>query len=313
MIAEVEVTALKVFLVRAVAIGGVALISALVAVVACNESLAPVVFPRWPTPTLPSIEYQEASPLPLSFVGCNPVVHVRIGAEEVPLVIDTGTTATALDRDLVESVSSSWPFIPPMRLATIPVLSVGGARYDDVRVAVFQSAVDTWPRSVKGLLGSDFLQTVAVTIDNARKRVVLRPAGAGAFEGENHRVSLSLPDDQPIRPKLDVFVDGVGGTMLFDTGNQSADAIVTPDFLRTYPQLTAGSIKATNGAPWSTRTGSIGLAGLMFDDARLHLWEDEQGPFDPNDAGNLGCGLLQRMSSLTIDYGSKAIYFRLAQ
>jgi hypothetical protein len=234
-------------------------------------------------------------------------VLLSIGDRKVPIVIDT--KAIALDHKVVDAVTPSWPFISPMRLATIPIVSLGGTPHAHVRVAVSQGAKGNWPRSAKGLLGNDFLQTVAITIDYVGKGVLLRPAGEGVFEGEEHRVALTLAEKQPLRKKLKVTVDGIAGTMLFDTGNQD-DAIITHGFQRENLQLAVGSAKASNGAPCSTRCGSIHLGDETFSGATVRFDEDNHDLFGPNVAGNLGCGLLQTIASFTINDGSRTIFFR---
>lgn len=122
-----------------------------------------------------------------------PLVRVRLEGQSVLMALDTGAAGLVLDQSAARRLAvrlegGEWPSFwmgtrTALRGARVRRLEVGGARLAAVPAGVqdlgrWSLLVNPQGERVAGIIGLDVLRRFTPTLDYARNRLVLRPAGA---------------------------------------------------------------------------------------------------------------------------------------
>ena len=143
--------------------------------------------PECPPPSVVTNGDQVA--LPYEGQGHSLTIPVQFGDTELPMLFDTGASLTTLSRKALRSLGVAIPSDAPevtlrtangprtARLVLIPQVWIGGFGVPGVTVGVCDECADG---TTRGLLGLNVSGQFLVTLDTARKEVVLqqRPGGA---------------------------------------------------------------------------------------------------------------------------------------
>ncbi len=256
------------------------------------------------------------------------VVRVRVGSRGLDMILDTGASGIVLDRSVATSLglklyengsNAANAGRYTQEKSIVPEMNVGELTMKDVAVTVvpsLQFASPVAPVRVVGLLGFDFIASLALSLDYERGTVTATDYDAFAAPSEPHTLAL------PIRvgnqgPETDVTVDGhLGERFEIDTG-ASGGLVIADIFTRRYPGITRG-FRDTGRAMRLAGVGGVftaglyavpqvGLGGATFEDlSALVIPSDRlyaRGGFD----GVVGPQLLQYFT-VTTDYAESTIY-----
>lgn len=297
-----------------------ALISSAAIVAGAGIAIAQAEHGMPPPPQVTFAAHAQTIPFEL-YRGNRIVIPARVNGHETPVMLDTGASATTLDRAFARSIG-----LPEGRKVTahgaggdieaeiVPgvTLQVGGMSFKDMTVGVMDLAPISRAigRPLNVVLGREFFNSAVVSIDwtASQLRVTSHEAftpaaGAAALpltrKGPFNTIAVSIAAAPPIEALLDL---GAGG------------ALTLP---RTYwggrPEL--ASLKFAE-----SRNGGVGglhparsavipqvtLAGKTFAAVPASLSEGGNDN-DPTQMANVGIGLLKQFN-VGLDLGRSRIY-----
>lgn len=249
-------------------------------------------FERWKGPVSTATDFLVEIPMELH--ACNPIVKIKIAGKEHRLFLDTGATSSPLYSSVLPSDNPRRKLSDRISVARASLIEVGDLKYKNVTVAAFDPSRKRWPEDIQGSLGSDFFETVNVTLNFREKKVVLRPSGAPDLYKADTELPILLRE-KPLVPEIEIKIEGVKGRMLLDTGN-NGPIILSPEFAK------AHSLS-------SHRTVSLTIQKLNFPQQAIKLDKDSEY-VEKDQAGNFGCSLLQKIGHVTIDYRKRRLALR---
>ena len=255
------------------------------------------------------------------------IVRVDVGGRLLDLALDSGAGGIVLDQSVVgelglrqygrQSVVSAGRY--DASSAVVPLMRVGSLEMRDVVVTAVPFTYDARRETkVVGLLGYDFIRSVGLTIDYARKKVTAIPAGNVAPP-----TSASRSEALPIRlndhvPMVAARINGsIAERMIVDTGF-SGDVVLFDYFSRRYPEAVAPRVAARIDNPallvgvgGSVSTKRYRIAHVDF--GKYHFAQlDVSQVADPKiydyaADGLIGTAILRRFA-VTFDYAGGKMY-----
>ena len=256
------------------------------------------------------------------------IVRVQVGSRGLDFILDTGASGIVVDEDVARSLGLKFYSMGSdasnagrynESMAIVPHMNVGQLSMKDVAVDIVPSlnfASPDAPVKVVGLLGFDFIASLALSLDYEGGTV--RAVDYDAFKAPTDPLTIDLP----IRvggqgPETDVWIDGhVGERFEIDTGGVGG-VIITDVFTRRYPGVTRGFSNTGRqiylsgvGGQFATsvyRVPNLRLGTTTFTDfTALVIGSDRLYTFGGFD-GVIGPELLQYFT-LTTDYLDSTIY-----
>ena len=255
------------------------------------------------------------------------ILRADIGGRLVDLALDSGAGSIVLDRSVVrdlglktygqQSVISAGRYTTAS--AVVPRLHVGSLEMRDVVVTSLPFTYDANRETkVVGLLGYDFIRSVGLTIDYARRKVTAMSPG-------NITPPVMTPNSDilPIRlgdhvPMVAARINGsIAERMIVDTGF-SGDMALFDYFSRRYPEAVAPRVAARVDSPWLL----VGVGGSIptkrYRLARVDLGRYHFAQFDASQVadpkiyeyaadGLIGTAIL-RHYTVTFDYAGGKMY-----
>ena len=256
------------------------------------------------------------------------IVRVQVGSRGLDFILDTGASGIVMDEDVARSLglkfygvgsdaSNAGRYIE--NEAIVPEMNVGQLAMKDVAVRIIPSlnfASPNEPVKVVGLLGFDFIASLALSLDYERGSVSAIDYDAFKAPADPRTVVL------PIRvgnqgPETDVSIDGhLGERFEIDTGGVGG-ILITDLFTRRYPGLTSG-FRSGGGNVYLSGVGgqfattayivpSLRMGTTTFKDfTALVIGSDRLYTFGGFD-GVIGPEILQYFT-VTTDYLDSTIY-----
>lgn len=274
-------------------------------------------------PAPPKVSFaatSQAIPFQL-FRGNRIIVPAKLNGHETNVLLDTGASATTIDRAYARSIG-----IPPGRkivgkgaggiveaeLASGITLEIGGMRLDKMNVGVIDLGMVSRAigRPVTVVLGREFFNSAVVSIDWGESRLQLRSHEAFRPAGDANLLQLSRKGPFNTIP---VSIAGAGQIdALLDLGNGGALVLPRTSWAA-HPEL--ANLHFAEG-----RTGGVGglhparsalvpqvtLAGKTFTNVPASLSESGND-YDPTQMANVGIGLLKQFR-VDLDLGRDRIY-----
>jgi len=262
-------------------------------------------------------------------------VRARIGpdAEPVWLLLDTGANRSALDAGF--AARAGLPVLAGSQVeGSAGVIEAGGTRVEDLRLGdLALPVVEPTTSDLSGLrgpggepavgiLGSDALAGLVVTLDFAHGKIAIAPPGAAAAEAAGCGRAVATRDDNGI-PRLDAVIDGETLPLRYDSG---AGLFEDP---HVWINLSQGQWTQVRGersemAPITTLRGAgaggpltlpvhvggrLEIGPLAWDQPRL-IVQPAQGYFArPEAVGFVGNALFWSQGMMTIDYPGRRLIF----
>ena len=255
------------------------------------------------------------------FRGNRIIAPARINGKETEVLLDTGASATTIDRAYARAIG-----LPEGRKVTgrgaggtveaelVPGVSleIGGMRFDNMTVAVMDMSLVSRGigRPANVILGREFFNSAVVSIDWATNRLNVR--SHSAFKPAPAATEVQLERNGPFNTIPVSVAGGEPVTALLDLGN--GGALVLP---RTYwgerrelaglryAESRMGGVGGLHGAR-STIVPSLTLAGRTFGNVPAVLSE-EGNNHDPEKMANVGIGLLKQFH-VDLDLGRDRIH-----
>ncbi|GLS02069.1 hypothetical protein GCM10007859_20890 [Brevundimonas denitrificans] len=255
-------------------------------------------------------------------------VRARIGpaGEPVWLLLDTGANRSALDAGF--AARSGLPALAGSQVeGTAGVIEAGGTRIEDLRVGgLVLPTIEPTTSDLSGLqglggepavgiLGSDALAGLVVTLDFAHGRIAIAPPSEASARAAGCGRTVATSDDNGIL-RLDAVVDGVALPLRYDSGaglfedphvwinlSQRQWAQVRGDRPETAPIATLGGSGTGGQVGLPVHAGGrLEIGPLAWDEPRL-IVQPAQGYFArPEAVGFVGNALFWSRGMLTIDY-----------
>ena len=281
---------------------------------------AHAVYAQMAPPQVSFSAQSDAVPFEL-FRGNRIVVPARINGRAAQVILDTGASATTLDRSYARSIG-----LPEGRkitgrgaggtveaeLVSDVTIEIGGMRLDKMTVGVIDLAAVSRPlgRPLTIILGRDFFDSAVVSIDWASKTLrIQRPqqfaAARGAVpltltrKGAFNTIAVSVAGQQPIEALLDL---GNGGTLILPRSYWGERAELNR--LRS-AETRVGGVGGMHSAR-AVIMPRLGLAGRSFANVPVVL-SDIHGDGDATQMANVGIGLLKQFK-VDFDLGRNRIY-----
>lgn len=164
-----------------------------------------------------------------------------------------------------------------------------------------------------GLVGYEMFRRFGVTIDYARRELVLAEPGRFAPPAGARKVPFELAERIPI---VRGTLDGVPARISVDTGSRASLTLHAP-FARAHGLVAKYGAAPDGVVGWGVggpsrgrlaRFGTLELGGLAIDGIAGDLYVGDKGAFaSPDLDGNLGGGVLRRFT-VAFDYGAKTMY-----
>jgi hypothetical protein len=213
------------------------------------------------------------------------VVAVKVnGAGPYDFVVDTGATITLVDADLVDqlklpiegatTIHSSAAASAGSR-STAKEIMVGDLSVKNVAiVSINHPLLGSERRSIRGILGENFLHHFDLLIDNQHRQVTLDTGNelAASLHGE-HLVIRSTPtlaeQGEYLRPRLSVRIQDLGDTnVLLDSG---ANELIVFHWGNPFGSESTGTnVKTINGKlRCSTRLSTVNFSAHNFQDVEF--------------------------------------------
>jgi predicted aspartyl protease len=213
------------------------------------------------------------------------VVAVKVnGAGPYDFVVDTGATITLVDADLVDqlklpiegatTIHSSAAASAGSR-STAKEIMVGDLSVKNVAiVSINHPLLGSERRSIRGILGENFLHHFDLLIDNQHRQVTLDTGNelAASLHGE-HLVIRSTPtlaeQGEYLRPRLSVRIQDLGDTnVLLDSG---ANELIVFHWGNPFGSESTGTnVKTINGKlRCSTRLSTVHFSAHNFQDVEF--------------------------------------------
>jgi len=262
----------------------------------------------------------EAVPFEL-FRGSRIVVPARINGHDAEVLLDTGASATTLDRAYARSIG-----LPEgtkiqgrgaggtvdAELVSDVSIEIGGMRLDKMSVGVMDLAPVSrgLGRPLTIVLGRDFFDSAVVSIDWANNRLQIRrpqeftPAADAVSltltrKGPFNTIPVSVAGASPIEALLDL---GNGGTLILPPTYWSARPELAS--LRS-AQARVGGVGGMSAAR-AVIMPSVSLAGQTFANVPAVL-STVGNDHDATQMANVGVGLLKQFK-VDLDLGRNRIY-----
>jgi hypothetical protein len=255
------------------------------------------------------------------FRGNRVIAPARINGHATEVLLDTGASATTLDRAYARSIG-----LPEGRKVEgrgaggvveaeiVPGVSleIGGMRFDNMTVAVMDMSLVSRGigRPANVILGREFFDSAVVSIDWAAKRMqvsshaAFRPGAAAtplslARIGPFNTIPVSVAGGEPIRALLDL---GNGGNLVLPRTYWGGRPELAG--LR-YAESRMGGVGGLHAAR-SALVPQVSLAGRTFTAVPAVLSEGGNN-HEPEKMANVGIGLLKQFK-VDLDLGRDRIY-----
>jgi predicted aspartyl protease len=274
-------------------------------------------------PPPPVVSFAAASPeIPFElFRGNRLVVTANINGRDTPVMLDSGASATTLDRAFARSIG-----LPEgvkieghgvggtveAELISGVTLKVGGLRFDQMNVGAMDLSEISRSigRPINVVLGRELFNSAVISIDWVRNR--LRLSSPTAFRPPAGAVRLDLLRNGPFNT-IPVSVDGAEPIQaLFDVGAGGALSLPVT-YWRAHPdlaQLRFAEVQGGGvGGPHSARAVTVPkviLAGRTFNAVPAQL-SNIGNDSDPTQMANVGIGFLKQFH-VDLDLGQNRIY-----
>ena len=271
-------------------------------------------------PTVTFTTHQHSVPFEL-FRGNRIVVPATLNGHSSELILDTGASATTVDKAYARSIG-----LPPgqkveatgaggvVEAEIVPnvTLEVGGMRFENMTVAVMdlQPIARGVGRPVDVVLGREFFNSAVVSIDWAGKR--LRVSSHEAFKPASGASEIALAKKGPFNTIPVAIAGGEPIQALLDLGNGGALSLPRtywgsrPDLaaLR-YAESRRGGVGGLSPAR-AAMIPSVTLANRTFSSVPATLSESGND-HDAEKMANVGIGLLKQFQ-VDLDLGRDRIY-----
>lgn len=273
-------------------------------------------------------DIQQSRPLPLSVIDNRPFVDVQVdGKGPFAFILDTGSSSSTISTALAEKLK-----LVPMSAGTgtgageKPV-SFDNVHLNDLTVGPFSvgaldiPAMDTTQLSqvigfqhFDGVLGTELFRKYVVTLDAARKQVIIQPQDQ--FKPAEGAISIPFSLDENDMPLVEASIDGTKGSFQIDTGDRFSLTLFG-GFWRahqldmkmgtTVEAMTGygggGPIRGIIGRPARFSIGDVSVSAPV---TRLSL--QKAGAFTKGDrAGSIGMGILKRFA-VSFDYDHRVMW-----
>lgn len=255
-------------------------------------------------------------------------VRARIGPDGEPvwLLLDTGANRTALDAGF--AARSGLPVLAGSRVeGTAGVIEAGGTRVEDLRLGELAlPAIEPTTSDLSGLqgpggepaagiLGSDALASLVVTLDFTRGRIAIAPPSEASARAAACGRAIPTRDDNGIL-RLDAVIDGEKMPLRYDSGaglfedphvwinlSQRQWAQVRGDRPETAPIATLGGSGTGGQVSLPVHAGErLEVGPLAWNEPRL-IVQPVRGYFArPEAVGFVGNALFWSQGMLIIDY-----------
>ncbi|RIX32198.1 hypothetical protein D3M59_04320 [Sphingomonas edaphi] len=289
-----------------------ALLSVMPVTTACAQEL--------PTPKISWTAQQAPVPFEL-FRGNRVVVRGSINGHAEEFILDTGASATTIDRSYAKSIG-----LPPgtkvegrgaggpIEAEIVPnvTLEIGGMRFEGLTVAVMdlQPVAQAIGRPMPVIVGGELFNNAAVSIDWDARTLTFAPSGEFVPTPDAREVKLTRKG--PFH-YVDVSVAGLSVTSaLFDLGNGGTISLPS-DYWTKQEALTklpyADSQRGGVGGMRPARAVTLPTAtfgGKTFRDVPAILGPDSENKEAAHDS-NVGIGLL-RQFKVTLDLGQSRLF-----
>jgi hypothetical protein len=255
------------------------------------------------------------------FRGNRIVVPASLNGHHTEVLLDTGASATTLDRAYARSIGlpegrkvegRGAGGVVEAEIVSGVTLEIGGMRFDNMTVGVIDLApiVRATGRPMNVILGREFFNAAVVSIDWSNKRLAVsshdafRPnARATAVpltrKGPFNTIPVSVAGGEPIQALLDL---GNGGNLVLPPTYWAGRAELSS--LR-YAEGRAGGVGGLHAARVAL-VPNVRLAGRTF--AAVPATLSGQGNDDePEKMANVGIGLLKQFQ-VDLDLGRDRIY-----
>lgn len=265
---------------------------------------------------------QDAQTIPFElFRGNRVVVLARLNGHATEVILDTGASATTLDRAYARSIG-----LPAGRkvegvgaggaveaeVVSGVTLEIGGMRFDNMSVGVMDLAPVSRAlgRPLNVILGREFFNSAVVSIDWKNSRLAVH--SHAAFRPRTGATALALGKNGP----FNTIQVGIAGAKpinaLLDLGN-GGNLVLPPTYWSSKPELTGlrfaetrtGGVGGQHGAR-AALVPNVTLAGRTF--AAVPATLSEKGnDHEPEKMANVGIGLLKQFD-VDLDLGRDRIY-----
>lgn len=274
-------------------------------------------------PPPPVVSFNAGSPeIPFElFRGNRLVVTASINGHDTPVMIDSGASATTLDRSFARSIGLPEGFriaghgvggTVEAELISGVTLKVGGLRFDKMNVAAMDlSGISkTIGRPINVILGRELFNSAVISIDWANNRLRLtspttfRPqAGAVRVDlvrkGPFNTIPVAVDGGPPIQALLDV---GAGGALSLPVTYWRD----RPELAQLrFAEVQGGGVGGQHSARAVT-VPSVILAGRRFTEVPAQL-SNVGNDSDPTQMANVGIGFLKQFH-IDLDLGRNRIY-----
>ncbi|TMQ73650.1 MAG: PDZ domain-containing protein [Candidatus Eisenbacteria bacterium] len=289
--------------------------------------------PEAPQPATRWLKSQGVAQVPFRYGSRHVWIKVSInGAPPADFLLDTGCSATAIDRGYAERIGlghegdfgvqgmggHASEAIAPVRSITVSGPDGDGVTLRDFKVGVLDLADGAeavlWRRA-SGLLGADFLSRFAVEIDYDHETVAFHDSASFVYHGTSAPIDIRLMSGIPTIPvRLD---DGCEGQFLVDVGNSfgmivhgslvKGCRIFTKTLGRKEVRTFGGGI-GSGFQSWLCRLDTLRIGPYAVAQPIAGLTLSTHGMVGSEDyGGNLGNGVLQRFRC-TFDYAHRKLY-----
>jgi hypothetical protein len=255
------------------------------------------------------------------FRGNRIVVPVTINGHQTQAILDTGASMTTIDRTYARSIGLPEGFKIKAKgaggdveaeLVTGLTLDVGALRIDKGNVGVMDLATVARGigRPINVVLGRDFFNSAVISIDWARKQLVVR--SHESFRPDAAARAMQLTKHGPFNT-ISVSIAGAPAVeALFDLGNGSP--LVMPiTYWGHRPEVAnlkyAGAMSGGVGGVHPARAvivPTVTLAGKTFASVPAIMSESGNDE-DPTQMTNVGIGLMKQFK-VDLDLGRDRIY-----
>ncbi|MBW8302875.1 MAG: aspartyl protease family protein [Brevundimonas sp.] len=255
-------------------------------------------------------------------------VRARIGPDGEPvwLLLDTGANRSALDEGF--AARSGLPVLAGSQVeGTAGVIEAGGTRVEDLRLGELAlPPIEPTTSDISGLqgpggeaavgiLGSDALAGLVVTLDFAHGRIAVAPPSEASTRAGGCGRAVATTDDNGIL-RLEAVIDGETLPLRYDSGaglfedphvwinlSQGQWARVRGERPETAPIATLGGSGTGGQVSLPVHAGGrLEIGPLAWDEPRL-IVQPAQGYFArPEAVGFVGNALFWSQGMVTIDY-----------
>lgn len=280
------------------------------------DTLNPLIFSRTAT----------RAEVPIEFDG-RVVVRASInGSPPLPFIVDTGghnilssAVATSLGLTLEghESTGGAGGARVDSSRSMVSSVDIGGATLVNQPFLVLPLPYPAIERGsedpIAGILGLQLFERATVTIDYAKRRLVIDPIGS-APDDAPESLPIAFIDDTPL---VKAALDGHAGLFFIDTGNASTTMLHTP---WAQAQLDVDALKqGERGVAmgiggliprWTTQGHTLSVGDFELAGLPVSYAESTSGAFASRaTAGNIGTDVLANFA-VTFDYQGGRMFLR---